>query len=516
MRALDQKAITKFGITAELLMENAGHAAYYALRKAFDLPEKRCLVFCGVGNNGGDGCVLARKIHADGGLVKVYVIGDPDRFKGAAKLNYDIITRLPIEIQMLESVDGLSKDIAQHDLIVDAILGTGLSRDVGGLHRKAIGLINESRKPVLSIDIPSGVHGDTGLVMGDAVKANYTVTFGLPKIGNLLQPGRELGGKLYLSHISFSPSIYENNALAIEINRSPELPPRDILEPGDSPTNVLYITGPPKHPGEAILGPISILKAGCQHLHVATPSTLALRIPEEAGEIALIPLTETASGGLALNNLAGLLDLSEKIDLVVLGSGLSTANESQGLVQALVEEIHKPLIIDSGGFTALSEDYQLLKNREEDTVLILNIDDLVHFIGKEIDEVALYKIDFLQQISSEINAAIILNDVVTIIGYPDQRIFINLCGGCRLDRSETSAVLTGTVASMYAHGFSLWDAVRQGVFVHGLAVDLAAIDHSEEGFTALDVLDRLPHVVNHIRDGVDKELLTRCAGVEII
>ncbi|MFN2233835.1 MAG: NAD(P)H-hydrate epimerase, partial [Anaerolineales bacterium] len=165
MRALDKQAIEDFGITAELLMENAGHAAYYVLRQEFGICGRRFIVFCGTGNNGGDGCVLARKIHADGGWVKVFILGDPAQFKGAARLNFEIITRLPVEIQQVALTQEFQNEIKSCDLIVDAIFGTGLSRDVGGLYREIIEIINRSEKSVLSIDIPSGVHGNNGKIM---------------------------------------------------------------------------------------------------------------------------------------------------------------------------------------------------------------------------------------------------------------------------------------------------------------------------------------------------------------
>ncbi|MBE9471068.1 MAG: NAD(P)H-hydrate epimerase, partial [Chloroflexi bacterium] len=215
MRALDRTAIEEFGIVAELLMENAGQAVYFVLLKEFGIKGKNFVIFCGLGNNGGDGFVVARKIHSSGGAVKVFVLGDPGRFKGAAKINLDIVSRLPIEVRRIESIEVIKTEVAHCDGIVDAILGTGLTRDVAGLYRDVIELINESGKTVFSVDIPSGVHGDTGKVMGVAVKADYTITFGLPKIGNVLFPGYGLCGKLYVSHISFPPSIYNADTLKV-------------------------------------------------------------------------------------------------------------------------------------------------------------------------------------------------------------------------------------------------------------------------------------------------------------
>jgi hydroxyethylthiazole kinase-like uncharacterized protein yjeF len=146
MRSLDRRAIEEFGIEAKLLMENAGHAAYYALREEFEIRGKRFLIFCGTGNNGGDGCVLARKIHADGGFVKVFILGDPGKFRGAAKLNHEIVTRLPVEIQRITTAQDLPAEIARCHMMVDAIFGTGLSRYVGGIYRDVIEIINQSKK----------------------------------------------------------------------------------------------------------------------------------------------------------------------------------------------------------------------------------------------------------------------------------------------------------------------------------------------------------------------------------
>ena len=144
MRALDRMAIDEFGIVPELLMENAGQAVYYALLKELGIEGKRLVVLCGLGNNGGDGFVVARKVHSSGGIVKVFILGDSSRFRGAARRNADIVSRLPIEVRQLEAADELGTAIGDCDCIVDAMLGTGLTRDVVGLYRDVIEFVNQS------------------------------------------------------------------------------------------------------------------------------------------------------------------------------------------------------------------------------------------------------------------------------------------------------------------------------------------------------------------------------------
>ncbi len=207
MRLMDRYAIEKLGIAEEILMENAALASVALLQREIGIRDKKFVVFCGSGNNGGDGLVVARLIHSGGGKVKVFLLGDKNKFRGAAQTNMAIIDKLPIEVLKLENAAAAKKDVAHCDMIIDAIFGTGLDRDVAGLAADVIALINKSKKKVLSLDIPSGVNGNTGQIMGVAVKADYTATFGLPKIGNMLYPGYELCGKFLSATFPFRPPL---------------------------------------------------------------------------------------------------------------------------------------------------------------------------------------------------------------------------------------------------------------------------------------------------------------------
>jgi hydroxyethylthiazole kinase-like uncharacterized protein yjeF len=408
MRLLDRRAIEEFGIEAKLLMENAGHAAYYALREEFEIRGKRFLIFCGTGNNGGDGCVLARKIHADGGFVKVFILGDPGKYRGAAKLNHEIVTRLPVEIQRITTAQDLPAEIARCHMMVDAIFGTGLSRDVGGIYRDVIEIINQSKKPVLSIDIPSGVHGDSGMIMGVAVKANYTVTFGLPKYGNMLYPGFDLGGKLYVSHISFPPLIYMSDTLKVEVN----------------------------HP-----------------LEFATVER---------------------------------------------------------------EKIGKQLVVEHENIIDLQEHPRFLEKFYRRDLLILDINELSNIAAKSAKEVDINKVNVLQQIVKRINATIVLKGARPLISFPDQRVYINLSGSLGINNGKLWDKLGNTIAAMYSLGLSLQQAVRQGVFIHGLAGDLAVEEHHQKDVATNDLLNALPRAMKMVQAGLDPELEKHYTGTQII
>jgi len=516
MRELDRKAIEEFGIPAELLMENAGQAVYFALLNEFGIAGKRFVIFCGLGNNGGDGLVVARKIHSAGGAVKVFVLGDPDTFKGAAKTNFDIISRLPVEMRRIESAEEAQTEVAHCDCIVDAILGTGLTREVTGLYRDVIELINRSGKTVFSVDIPSGIHGDTGKAMGVAIQADVTVTFGLPKIGNFLFPGYDLGGKLYVSHISFPPSMYDADALKIEIRPLAEMPPRDKDGHKSDFGQVLFIAGAAGYLGAPYFSASSFLKAGGGYSRLAAPRSIVPFIGSKGSEIVFHPQAETDAGSIALQNKSALLMLSKRMDMVVVGPGLSLDTETQRLIRELTAEIDKPLLIDGDGITAVCQDLEIVKGRQAATILTPHLGEMSRITGTSLREIDDDKIGVLQRTTADLNATIVLKGAHSLIGHPDGRVFVNTSGNSGMATAGSGDVLTGTIAAMFGLGLPLQTAVRQGVFVHGLAGDLAAEDRGEDGITAQDILDHLPPAMRMIRRGLSQALQERYAGARVV
>ena len=516
MRALDKQAIEEYGVSEQLLMENAGIAAFSVLLNEFGIEGKCFLVFAGVGNNGGDGCVLARKIHSNGGLVKVFILGNPDNFKGSSKINFEILSHMPIEVQRVETIEKMQADAGDCDLIVDAIFGTGLSRDVGGVYREVIQWINASGKPVLSIDIPSGVHGDTGKVMGTAVKADYTITFGLPKIGSMLYPGYELGGKLYLSYISFPPTIYTADSLKIAISSPVDLPARDVSGHKGGFGEALFIAGAPSYFGAPYFCALSYLKAGGGYSRLAAPETMTPFIANKGSEIVFIPQKTTSHGSISLENKQALLELAAQMGIVVLGPGLSLELETQKLARELASEIDKPLLIDGDGITALCADLQILRERNAQTILTPHLGEMSSITGLPVSEIDLNKIEVLQRTAADLDALIVLKGAHSLIGYPDQRVFINMSGNSGMAMAGSGDVLTGTIAAMFSLGLSLGDAVRQGVFVHGVSGDLAADERGEDGITTQDILDYLPLAMKIIRGGLPQKLKDRYVGAHIV
>jgi len=516
IRSMDRYAIEKFGIKDELLMENAALATCFVIQDEFGIKGKKFAVFCGMGNNGGDGCVVARKLHSNGGNVMVYILGDVNKFNGAAKTNFDIISKIPLKIQKVESVESIKAKILHSDAVVDAIFGTGLAREVGGIYREVVQLINESKKKVFSVDIPSGVNGDTGEIMGIAVNADYTTTYGLPKRGNLLYPGYERCGKLYVTHISFPPSLYEAEAIKVETNEPVFLPPKDKNAHKGDFGEVLFIAGAASYFGAPYFAAMSFLKGGGGYARLAAPLSITPFIAGKGSEIVFIPQSQTDEGSISRENKKQLLELAEKMDMVVLGPGLSLNEETQQLARELAQEIKKPLLIDGDGITALCQDLEIIKERREVTILTPHLGEMSRITKLPVKEIDADKINILQRTAKELNAIIVLKVAHSLIGYPDERVFINMSGNPGMATAGSGDVLTGTIAAMFGLGQSIDDAVRMGVFIHGLSGDLAAMDCGEDGITAGDILEYLPCAVRIIREEDDEALEEMAYSLHVV
>jgi NAD(P)H-hydrate epimerase len=368
----------------------------------------------------------------------------------------------------------------------------------------------------LSLDIPSGVHGDTGQIMGTAVRAHCTVTFGLPKIGNLLFPGYALGGKLYVSHISFPPAVYKADSLKIAINQQPAIPVRDVSGYKGSFGDVLFIAGAANYFGAPFFAAFSFMKAGGGYSRLAAPASMTPFLATKGSEIVHIPQRETPAGSIALVNKQSLLELAARADMVVMGPGLSLEGETQQLVRELAGEIATPLLLDGDGLTAVSRDVEIIRRRTAATILTPHVGEMARLTGMAIPDINANKIDVLQQTARSLHAIIVLKGAHSLIGYADERVFINMSGNSGMATAGSGDVLTGTIAAMFGLGLPVPEAVRAGVFIHGLAGDLAAAEEGEDGLTAQDILASLPRAVQMSRQGDEAAWRQRYLGAHII
>jgi NAD(P)H-hydrate epimerase len=503
---LDQAAINTYGIADELLMENAGGAAFNVLRQRYGIAGRQIAIVCGAGNNGGDGLVVARKIHVEGGTPKLFILGDPKRYRSAAALNWRITQQLPMAVQRIERAAQLEPALVSCDAVVDAIFGTGLARDVEGRYAETIDLINSSGLPVLSIDIPSGVNGNSGAIMGIAIRADATVTFGLPKYGNLLYPGAGQGGDLYVSHISFPPEMHAKKEFTVALNRTGALPARDPDGHKQRFGDLLCIAGAASYYGAPHLAAYAFLKAGGGFSRLACPAAMVPHLAAMGPEIVYMPMQATVDHSLALENKQVLLEKSEEVDMVVIGPGVSLQPETVQLVQELCVAIDKPLLIDGDGLTAVAQKTELLKHRRAPTVLTPHVGEMARLTGQSKNRIFNDKVGVLQDFAQSVNATVVLKGAHSLIGLADGRVYINLSGNSGMATAGSGDVLTGTIAAMHALGLTIEAAVCKGVFIHGVAGDVAAMELGEDGLVAKDIAEFLPKALRLDRWGYPTKL----------
>jgi len=499
MRECDRAAVEEYGLSEVVLMENAGRAVLEVVKREFGTADRRHTVLCGGGNNGGDGFVAARLLYSAGADVQIGLLVDESMIAGAARTNYDAARLSGVPLRRIRAAGELSLGRSS-DVVIDAIFGTGLSRAPDGLHAAIIERINESAVPVLSVDIPSGVDGNTGATPGVAVKAACTVTFGLPKRGNLLPPGRGLCGRLYVSHISFPPQL-SNSAGIVVTGRLAPLPARLLESHKGTYGDVLFIAGARSYLGAPFLATMSFLRAGGGYARLATPASLAPMLGSQAHEVVMVPLQETDEGTIASSNLDMLCSLSEKADMIVVGPGVSLNEETQQLVRGLISQASVPVLVDGDGFSAVARDPACVRERTAPTVLTPHVGEMARLLRTTGMEVEGDRIASVRRAVTEYGAIVLLKGASTLVGDPRGPVSLNLSGNPGMATAGCGDVLAGTIAAMYGLGLDLRSAVEVGAFVHGVAGDLAADRIGQDGIIASDVMEQLPAAVRLYRQG---------------
>ena len=363
MHELDRKAMETYHIPGIVLMENAGRGAAEAVEEAFpDLQRKKIAIFAGKGNNGGDGFVVARHLLNRGISAKVFLLTNPQVLRGDAETNFHIFKRMKGEIFSLPSTQEyqkVKKDLEKYDLLIDGIFGTGLDAEVRGYYREVIDHLNGLQKPIVALDIPSGLDANTGKPLGTAIRATMTITFGLPKVGHLIHPGPEYVGKLRVIDISFPKMLVEEEKIQThlieesEIRRWLALPRKPETHKGDY-GHLLVLAGSVGKTGAAAMACEAALRVGAGLVTLGIPKSLNPIMETKLTEVMTEPLPETPKQTLSLRALDTVLRLCENKKAVVIGPGLGTVKETQALMIKLIKMVKLPLIVDADGLTALA------------------------------------------------------------------------------------------------------------------------------------------------------------------
>ncbi len=508
MRELDRLTIES-GTPGHVLMERAGAGATAALLKTFpQVREKPVLVFAGKGNNGGDGFVIARLLKKEGIACEVVLTAKKEEVKGDALRNLKAFSRMRgriSEVTATEQLGTVQKKLNGCGLVVDALLGTGLSAPVRGLMAELIDLIKERGVPVVAVDTPSGLDSDRGVPLGTAIRASLTVTFGYPKIGLLYASAKTAVGRLEVVDIGIAPeairTVNPQTMLLTQESVGALVRPRTLDAHKGDFGHLLVLAGARGKSGAALLSGGAALRVGTGLVTLAGPSSLNTIFSSVLVEAMSIPMPERHDGSLALNESA-VADAVQGKSAIAFGPGTGVSSDTIGLTQWLLLNSTIPLVIDADGINCLATDLAVLRKARVPVILTPHPGEMARLVKTSNAEVQSQRLEVARTFALQHRCYLVLKGSRTVIAAPDGRAWVNPTGNPGMASGGMGDVLTGIVGGLLAQGYTPESACQLGVFLHGFVGDLAADEKGEVGILARDLIDRLPSGLRALRHSV--------------
>ena len=528
MREVDRLTTERFGVPSILLMENAAARTVEATERKFgDVANKRALVICGRGNNGGDGAAIARLLHKKGASVDVLLLGRVEDSKGDARTNFEtaveIATKRGASFRFVE-IENPEQFWAEataypHALFFDAILGTGLTRPASGLFEEAIHLLNDhtNDSPVIAVDIPSGIASDSRELIGPAVRAGLTVTFTAPKIGTILPPAAEHCGELVVASIGSPEELVNTSGSGLNLveagdverwlaasRRSPHANKGDVGK-------VLIVAGSRGKTGAACLAGEAALRAGCGLVTIATTeSSQPIVASRVIAECMTEGLEQTRAGSVAREASDRALELAAERDVLAIGPGLSSTDKStRAFMRVVTVKRQRPMVIDADGLNSLAPWAKNLRGSAElPMILTPHPGEMARLVAKPIAEILRNPIDVARSFAANLSVILVLKGSPSVVAAPDGQVYVNTTGNAGMATGGTGDVLTGMIASFVAQKRDdPLGATIAAVYLHGLAGDIAASKSGTRAMIASDITVHLGEAFTSV--GGDAERVVR-------
>jgi len=498
MQGIDSKAIEGRGIPGIELMEKAGEgtAAYARSLLGGEARGQRVMIFCGKGNNGGDGFVVGRHLHSWGASVELYLFGSTEDLKGDALANYKRASGLNLPVVELISED-LIPNMAGRDLLIDAVFGTGFKGDIQGIIAHSIDRMNSSGIPILSVDAPSGLNCDTGEVSDPCVIASATATMALPKIGQFLPPGRSYVGKLKIVDIGIPKDIVEQADVTTflideEYVRS-TLPRRAPTAHKGACGKLFILAGSRGYTGAACMAAESAIRAGVGLCFLGIPSGLNEICEIKLTEVMTRPLPEVKNRQcLALRGRGEIRQHLKEATASIIGPGLGLHHETRELIRRIVSELELPTVIDADGLNAFEGAADDLSNCRAPLVITPHPGELSRLLSVSTAEIVPDRIDYVREAADWFGCVVLLKGAPTFISEPSGSVYVNPTGNAGMATGGTGDVLSGIIGALLAQGLAPSDAACCGAHIHGLAADMAEQVTGQMAMIPTDIIAQLP------------------------
>lgn len=506
MQCIDRLTTERYGVPSLTLMENAGRGIVEFLIERFaPLDQQKIVILCGRGNNGGDGLVVARLLREKGLKPRVVLLANPESLKGDAAVNFErLVASGTIELAAdLVAWQRLKPSIQNATLLIDAILGTGLSKPLDGFLLEVVRDLNGAfpQARVVAVDLPTGISADAGELIGECVRAEASVTFTAPKRAHVFAPACEFVGEWVVKPIGTPPELFEcDPELFLNFTCRQDLAwlarPRELEAHKGSFGHVLILAGSVGKTGAAAMAAKAALRAGAGLVTVATPRSAWPVVAALGMEFMTEPLAETDSGTLSLRALdCGRLDgLVEGKSVLAVGPGVGNVAETTELIRTVVSRYDVPLVLDADGLNAFAGYMNALRSAGRIRVLTPHPGEMSRLTGQKTAEILRRRIEVAREFARERQVHLVLKGFRTLTAAPEGEVAVNPTGNPGMATGGTGDVLTGLIAGLLAQYpmRSVTEVVAGAVYLHGLAGDLAARELGQASMIAGDLLDALP------------------------
>lgn len=502
MMQCDGIAARSFGIPGLLLMENAGLGVARWIQQRFSLENKTIVVFCGKGNNGGDGLVAARHLTNTPARIEVLLLDTPAR--GDAGVNAAILRKIARNAPDRISIRPVTPSVVSSlhpDIIIDAILGTGFSGSLGKKYASIVQWINGQSVPRISIDIPSGIHGTTGAGTV-AVKADITLTLGAIKSGLICNAGRERSGTVEVLDIGIPKKVLSNvtpPTHLVELRDIAKcLPPRASTAHKYSVGKVFVLGGSRGYTGAPVLTAMSALRSGAGAVVLGVPESIYTVVARKVTEVIVEPLPATQEGSLAANGIEAIRKRLDWADVTVMGPGLSQNTETASLVESLFLQASGNVLVDADALTGLAKTragISILRKTKATCIITPHTGEFAQITGMSAEEIELFRIQHARSIAKKLGVFVVLKGAPTVTADPDGSVYVNSTGNPGMATVGMGDVLSGLIAGLWAQGADVVRACYGGVYLHGLSGDAAARELGERSLVASDVIKYLPEAI---------------------
>lgn len=505
MQLLDRRTIQEAKVPGTILMERAGTGVVSHLIQMWGSPRgKKAVIFCGKGNNGGDGLVVARLLKKKGAKLQVVLMAPHQELTPDAKVMYRKLSKLirPSLLTVNPSAEKMTSIINDADLLVDALLGTGLTSSVRPPYTSSIEAMNASPVFTVAIDIPSGLDSDTGAIRGVAVRADVTVTVGCPKLGLYLGSAIDKVGNIQVVDIGIPRNFVEELKPHIQLLSQGIVRPLIPARPPSSHKGTFghagIVAGSPGKTGAPAMAGLGALRIGTGLVTVATPQSVSPILESKLLEIMTEPMPESSHHLLGMETCSSLLAFARNKSALAIGPGMGVSPDTTELLRHLLPQLAIPCVLDADALNGLAGHRGVFSSMAQPPILTPHPGEMARLLeassSQKINE---DRTGVSSQFAREHGVVLVLKGARTIIADPQGRLAICPTGNPGMASAGMGDVLTGMITGLLAQGLPAWDAARAGVYLHGLAGDLAAATIGEPGLVAGDIITTIPHALTH-------------------